>query len=121
MTGSRLGLMLLATLLVWPTTVDAGQGEGHQLTFAKDVARIFQEKCQVCHQPRFNRADVAADLPRREVLGTCDQAEGGLARDATVAHRSKRRNPTVQERPVVVERADRHTGPSMRWRTSGSM
>ncbi len=51
MTGSRLGLMLLATLLVWPTTVDAGQGEGHQLTFAKDVARIFQEKCQVCHQP----------------------------------------------------------------------
>ena len=44
MTGSRLGLMLLATLLVWPTTVDAGQGEGHQLTFAKDVARIFQEK-----------------------------------------------------------------------------
>ena len=51
MTGSRLGLMLLATLLVWPTTVDAGQGEGHQLTFAKDVARIFQEKYQVCHQP----------------------------------------------------------------------
>ena len=32
------------------------------VTFTKDIAPIFEEKCQECHRPRVSGADVAGNL-----------------------------------------------------------
>jgi hypothetical protein len=41
------------------------------LTFTKDVAPIFQNKCESCHRPD-SIADVAPELRRGEAVGTLD-------------------------------------------------
>ena len=43
---SALGLMAAAT-----AGAADGAGAGKEVTFAKDIAPIFQEKCQRCHHP----------------------------------------------------------------------
>jgi hypothetical protein len=42
--------MTCAILLALPVASVAAESAGN-VTFAKDVARIFQEKCEVCHRP----------------------------------------------------------------------
>ncbi len=60
MTGTRfhrripgnivIGILALATLGLHGRSLSAQQAE-EEITFAKHVAPILQEKCQVCHQP----------------------------------------------------------------------
>src|SRR5262245_42550007 len=45
----RLTLFALAILVSLPQLIHA-QGATNQVTFTKDIAPIFQEKCQACHR-----------------------------------------------------------------------
>ena len=47
--GVTAGCCVFALLLVAPVLASAQTDD--EVTFAKDVAPIFQQKCQVCHQP----------------------------------------------------------------------
>ena len=58
MTETRIGRALLSgitcgvmALVAVPTADLPAQEAGHQVTYARDVAPILQEKCQICHQP----------------------------------------------------------------------
>ena len=44
-----MGLGVVVSALTLPVTAQAQQGK--QVTFSKDVAPIFQAKCQSCHEP----------------------------------------------------------------------
>ncbi len=47
----RVGVLASAGLLMLSTQAALAQARGEQITFAKHVAPLLQEKCQVCHQP----------------------------------------------------------------------
>ena len=47
----RVGVLASAGLLMLSTQAALAQARGEQVTFAKHVAPLLQEKCQVCHQP----------------------------------------------------------------------
>ena len=49
-TRMLLGLTLVG-IASWPSAASAGEPKAYQPTFAQDVAPIFQQKCQACHQP----------------------------------------------------------------------
>ena len=49
MTGVRLALVVAA--LVASSPVVFAEEPARAVTFAKDVAPIFQDKCQSCHRP----------------------------------------------------------------------
>ena len=49
--GVRTVMSAIATLLVVPGMARAQAAEDRQVTFAKDVASILQQKCQECHRP----------------------------------------------------------------------
>ena len=46
-----LGALALGTVLALPGSARSEESAGTAVTFTKDVAAIFQEKCQVCHRP----------------------------------------------------------------------
>ena len=51
MSGQKLGLILLSTVL-YGQTLGLGQENGvREVTFSKDVAPIVYKKCAVCHHP----------------------------------------------------------------------
>ena len=88
-------------------SVRAGTGRPAP-TFTKDVAPIFQQKCQVCHQPNsiapmslitYEEARKFAARIRTRVSG---------AGDAAVAHRQDDRRSRVQERSEPDRPADRN-------------
>ena len=83
------------------------------VTFAKDVAPIMQQKCQVCHQPNSigPMPLVTYDDARKFANGI--KARVSRAADAAVAHRQEHRHPRVQERSQPDRRAgedDRQLG-----------
>ena len=50
--GQRIAPSVIVVLLAAPgLAVAQSQGSGRQVTFARDVAPIFQQKCQDCHRP----------------------------------------------------------------------
>src|SRR5437867_3621280 len=49
--GRRLPISMLAVAVVVSLLVVAAEAAPPQVTFSKDVAPIFQAKCQECHQP----------------------------------------------------------------------
>ena len=49
--GQQSALWVIAALLAVPSVAAAQSQNGRQVTFAKDVAPIFQKKCQECHRP----------------------------------------------------------------------
>ena len=76
-------------------------------TFAKDVAPIFQAKCEAAIAP-IDGADVAGHLSGSAPLGQVDQGACHRAADAAVAHRQERRHPGVQERSLAERSGNRH-------------
>jgi hypothetical protein len=77
-------------------------------TFTKDVAPIFQEKCEACHRP-----DSIAPMSLVTYAETRPWARSIKARVADkqmppVAHRQDGRRAELQERPVALRQADRH-------------
>ena len=81
------------------------------VTFSKDVAPIFQAKCQECHQPNSIAPMSLITYPGGAAVGALDQGARRDAPDAAVAHRPERRRAEVQERHVAQRRADRHDRP----------
>ena len=57
------------------------------VTFTKDIAPIFQEKCEACHRKGLDGADVIDHLRRGAALGKIDPAARRHAADAALAHR----------------------------------
>ena len=49
--GPQHGLSAIAGLLLIPGIAAAQATAARQVTFTKDVAPIFQQKCQDCHRP----------------------------------------------------------------------
>ena len=80
-------------------------------TFSKDVAPIFQAKCQACHQPDSIAPMSLITYQEARPWARVDQGARRRAPDAAVAHRPQRRRPEVQERHVAHRRADRHDRP----------
>ena len=84
---------------------------GDAPTFSKDVAPIFQAKCQACHQPN-SIAPMSLITYQEARPWARSIKERVVARpDAALAHRPERRRAEVQERHVAQRRADRHDRP----------
>ena len=49
--AAHAGLVAAGAVLALGVSVRAADTPAKQVTFAKDVAPIFQAKCQECHQP----------------------------------------------------------------------
>ena len=70
--GTRLSVVPLAAMLLGlPGAVAAGAEDTP--TFTKDVAPIFQQKCQACHRPGYIAPMSARDLRGIAALGAVDQ------------------------------------------------
>ena len=82
--------------------------QAKQVTFSKDVAPIFQAKCQSCHEPGS-----IAPMSLITYRGSAARGRKSIkarvvdAPDAAVAHRPQRRHSEVQERHVADRRAGR--------------
>ena len=82
-----------------------------QVTFSKDVAPIFQTKCQECHQP--NSIAPMSLITYQEARPWARSIKERVAtRQMPPWHIDQtRRRPEVQERHVAERRADRHHRP----------
>ena len=107
-----LALTLAAVLAVSGSARAAEAEADYQPTFAKDVASILQQKCQVCHQP--NSIAPMSLLTYQEARPWARSIKARVV--APVAHRHDGRHSAVQERPVAVTRADRHYREMGGWR-----
>ena len=100
-----LGMFVLA-LGVWAAPARAA--EEAVPTFTKDVAPIFQAKCEACHRPgSIAPMSLVTYQEARPWARSIKDSRGGPA-DASVACRPHRRDSGVQERPVADRRGDRH-------------
>ena len=70
-------------------------------TFAKDIAPIFQAKCQECHQPNSIAPMSLITFQEARPWARSIKQRVAHAADAAVAHRPQRRRPEVQERHVA--------------------
>ena len=77
-------------------------------TFTKDVAPIFQEKCEACHRPDSIAPMSLVTFEEVAPVGAIDQEPRDDAPDAAVAHLQDRRHPALQERPIAERRPDRN-------------
>ena len=89
----------------------AGAQVPERPTFAKDVAPIFQEKCQACHRPGQMGPMPLVTYQEVRPWVRVDPNEGLDADDAAVASRQDRRHPEVQERHLADRRSDRDHRP----------
>ena len=84
-------------------------------TFTKDVAPIFQAKCEACHRPdSIAPMSLVRPTNRPGRYARAIKNSRRDAPDAAVAHRQDRRHSEVQERPVA-ERRSRSTRSSAGW------
>ena len=84
-----------------------GAGTPKTPTFTKDIAPIFQEKCEACHRPDSMAPMSLMTFAEVAAVGAVDQGARRRSPDAAVADRSQRRHPEVQERPVAHRRTGR--------------
>ena len=77
-------------------------------TFTKDVAPIFQEKCEACHRPDSIAPMSLVSFEEVAPLGAVDQDARRRAPDAAVAHLEDGRHSALQERPLADRRRDRY-------------
>ena len=63
------GALALSALLIAQLTAFSAE-PATTPTFTKDIAPIFQAKCESCHRARFDCTDVARDLRRNATLRT---------------------------------------------------
>ena len=116
MTGRRLpGLRLVQTCagtlgvaLAMSAPSLAADASTRPVTFSKDVAPIFQAKCQECHQPNSIAPMSLITFQEARPWARSIKQRVDHAPDAAVAHRPERRRAEVQERHVADRRADRH-------------
>ena len=102
---------LACALLGAPSLAAADEKAPANPTFTKDIAPIFQAKCESCH-----RADSIAPMSlvtyeESRPVGAVDQDPRGGAPDAALAHRPDHRHPGVQERSLAQRRRDQDHRP----------
>ena len=92
-TGS-IGLLVVGVLLALAGSALAQEAD---VTFAKDVASILQEKCQACHR---TGQMAPMSLTTYQEVRPCagDPGEGGRGRHAAVAYGQDDRHPEVRQR-----------------------
>ena len=100
--------VLSAAAILLPAAAASAQSAAGVPTFTKDIAPIFQVKCEVLPSRRSDGADVARDLRRGPAVGPVHCGPHQRTPDAAVAHRQDRRHPEVQERSLAFRRSDRH-------------
>ena len=94
------------TLAVAPTAAFAAGAAAP--TFTKDIAPIFQEKCEACHRPDSIAPMSLVTYEEARPWARSIKTPRRGAPDAAVAHRQDGRHPGVQERSLAERRADRH-------------
>ena len=114
--GIGIGAGLLGTLL-------AGSLAGAELTakpvtFTKDIAPIFQEKCQECHRAGSMAPMSLVTYEEARPWAKSIKQRVVTRADAAVAHRQDRRHPEVQER--LSRSATSRSPPSSRWVDAGA-
>ena len=108
-TRFQITVLLAMTVLVLPQIVSGQtQTSKPQVTFTKDVAPIFQEKCEACHRPDSIAPMSLVTYEEARPWAQSIKARVAARADAAVAHRQDRRHPAVQERSIAQRRADRH-------------
>ena len=65
-------------------------------TFTKDVAPIFQNKCESCHRPDSIAPMSLITYRRGASVGALDSRARGVAQHAALAHRQDGRHPALQ-------------------------
>ena len=103
----RVSMALACSALLVSSIPAAAADSPKTVTFTKDVAPIFQQKCESCHRPDNMAPMSLADLRRGASVGEVDRRARRRAADAAVAHRQDGRHPEVQERSLAERRADR--------------
>ena len=76
-------------------------------TFTKDIAPIFQEKCEACHRPDSIAPMSLVTYEEARPWARSIKTRVDDASDAAVAHRQDGRHSEVQERSLAERRADR--------------
>ena len=94
-------LALIATIGAFTPAVVSAAGVPAAPTFTKDIAPIFQEKCEACHRPDSIAPMSLRDLRRGASVGARRSRRASSAPDAALAHRQDGRHPGVQERSVA--------------------
>ena len=77
-------------------------------TFTKDVAPIFQEKCEACHRPDSIAPMSLVTYAEARPWARSIKARVADQADAAVAHRQDGRRAELQERSLAQRQADRH-------------
>ena len=77
-------------------------------SFSRDVAPIFQSKCEACHRPESIAPMSLRTFAEARPWARSIRLAGRGAADAALAHRQDRRRPGVQERPFAERRSNRH-------------
>ena len=95
------GVLGLGAFLMLPYPSIAGGASNKPVTFAKDVAPIFQAKCQECHHP--GTAAPMSLVTYEETLPWAEKIKDRVVtpQHAAVAPRSNGWNPEIQERHFV--------------------
>src|ERR1700730_2252162 len=102
-TRGRLGVLAVVVAMGAATPPVAGAADAvpAKPTFTKDIARIFQEKCEACHRPD---SIAPMSLVTYEDARPWARSIKGPRRgpsDAAMAYRQVGRHPAVQERSVA--------------------
>ena len=102
------------TLAVLPTAAFAAGPAAP--TFTKDIAPIFQEKCEACHRPDSIAPMSLVTYEESRPWARSIKTRVEASPDAAMEHRQDGRHPGIQERPVAERRADRDDRPLDRQR-----
>ena len=73
------GFCAVAIVLLGTAVATPGQQQTQQKavpSFSKDIAPIFQEKCQDCHRSWQHSPDVSIDVQGRAAVRTVNQTKG---------------------------------------------
>ena len=92
------GVLGLGAFLMLPYPSIAGGSSNKPVTFAKDVAPIFQAKCQECHHPGTAAPMSLVTYEETRPWAEKNQAARGHPQYAAVAPRQNGWNPAFQER-----------------------
>ena len=101
-------------------TPDAARAQGTagaEVTFSKDVAPIFQAKCQVCHRPGSIGPMSLLTYDDARPWSRCDPRARGGARHAALAPGQDGRHPALHQRRSLT---DQQIDTIVRWVDAGA-
>ena len=103
-----LGILAALAALGGLTPAAAAAQSAAAPTFTKDVAPIFQDKCEACHRPDSIAPMSLVTFEEARPWARSIKSRVVDPPDAAVAHRQDHRHPGLQERSVAQRQGDRH-------------